>query len=1161
MTFCPGNDRLRAFLDAELPEDERGEIETHVETCPRCQELLDGWTAAGAAGLPPLPPVLPGYPEANEESTRHQAAHPSDQVLPGAPGYEIIRELGRGGVGVVYLARQLRPPRLVALKTLQVGRGGNPRDRARFRNEAESLALLQHPNIVPVYEVGECGDRPFFTMEYMGSGDLNGRLGSKPLPPREAALLVETLARAAHHAHQRGVIHRDLKPSNILLADASPPGARPRDEAGEPALSAAVAAALKISDFGLAKCVSEGSNRTHLTRDGLPQGTPGYMAPEQAWGRLAEVSVATDVHALGAILYRLLTGRRPYEGDTEQEIIFKTQAEEEVPLPPSVSNPAARGDLEVICMKCLEKEPARRYQTAGELAEHLRLFLDGKPVPVRPLGWLERLARWGRRNPALAAVGGVAVALLLAATGVSVAWAAHADRQSVRIRQALDESRRVTAEAELDRGLVEANRGDVAFGMHWMARGLASAPEGCEDLTWAIRANLTAWGRQMVTLEDCIEPPAGEVLAFAPDGRAAWFVAPDGRTVRCWDLAAAQVVGQALRHATAAVECLAVSPDGKRVACGGRFGVHVWDAATGKLDASLASPVSVAGLAYSPDGRSLVLAVVEKDRNVRLATVSRVWDGKTLSPPGVVIGRTGLVALVPSRDGHTLFTADRLADRELRRWDAATGQPLDRILRHPVVIKVVAISPDGRRALTGGDDRVARLWDVESGQVLAVLHHRNPLTAVAFDKDGRTLLTAAARDAIRVWHVPEEAASFPGQRHPARVRVVAVSPDGSLVATGADDRQVRLWKTSSGKLVPAGDPLPHGSPIQAIAFSPDGKVVATAAAQEPKGAQLWDTSTRERRAVLAHPDNLSQVCFSPDGRLAATAGFRGDVRVWDVSSGRPALPRPLVHGLAVWAVTFSPDGRTLITGGRDRMVHRWDVATGAEIGTPLRHDDRVRVAAFHPTDQRTLLAVGDDGVARLWNATTGNLDHRLVHGCPITVAGFAGDGRFALTGGQDGKARIWDTATGREVERPLEQGGGLRALAASRDGKWAVTASEDGTARLWAIRGGRPIGPPLRHDPCALCAAIDPAGRWVVTAGFDQTARLRPAPAELIGAPESIALWVQAITGGDLGPRGDLRPLAPPVWRQRQSALRQFAGLPLGAVGAPSSAARESQAP
>jgi serine/threonine protein kinase/formylglycine-generating enzyme required for sulfatase activity len=427
-----------------LPERECGEIEEHVETCRRCQESLDGLTSSRAKNFPAFPPVLPISPELNGKTTTPLTADPPDPAFPVVPGYEILRELGRGGVGVVYLARQLHPPRLVAFKTLQPGREWVPRDRARFRTEAESLALLQHPNIIPVYEVGEFGDRPFFTMEYLGGGDLHTRLVGRDLPLREAALLVETLAQAIHHAHQRGVIHRDLKPANVLLADPS---------------AAPLAAGLKITDFGLAKCATEDAQRTCLTTEGLPHGTAGYMAPEQAGGRLSEVSVATDVYALGAILYRLMTGRIPFEGAPALEIILKTQSDTESPPRPSAVRPEARGDLEVICMKCLEKEPARRYASAAEMADDLRRFLENRPIRARPTPAWRRLGKWSRRKPS------AAVLLVLAALS-PVALVAFAQTFAHGVRKARAEELRNTlfsAEAVRLAPIVRQLREDLWF--------------------------------------------------------------------------------------------------------------------------------------------------------------------------------------------------------------------------------------------------------------------------------------------------------------------------------------------------------------------------------------------------------------------------------------------------------------------------------------------------------------------------------------------------------------------------------------------------------------------------------------------------------------------------------------------------------------------------
>ena len=307
----------------------------------------------------------------------------------GVPGYEILEPLGEGGMGVVYKARQVKLDRIVALKMIRDGGHARAEALARFRTEAEAIARLQHPNIVQVFEVGEHDGQPFLAMEFCPGGGLDRKLGRAALPPREAATLMETLAQAMEAAHRARVVHRDLKPANVLLsADGTP----------------------KISDFGLARKLDEAGQ----TQTGAVMGTPSYMAPEQAEGS-KEVGPATDVYALGAILYELLTGQPPFRGSTTYHTIQQVLSEE--PTAPRKLNPTVPRDLAAICLKCLEKEPAKRYSTAANLAEDLRRFSSGEPIRARPVGSLGRLWRWCRRNPAVASsLAGIALLLLSIAT-------------------------------------------------------------------------------------------------------------------------------------------------------------------------------------------------------------------------------------------------------------------------------------------------------------------------------------------------------------------------------------------------------------------------------------------------------------------------------------------------------------------------------------------------------------------------------------------------------------------------------------------------------------------------------------------------------------------------------------------------------------------------
>jgi tetratricopeptide (TPR) repeat protein len=359
------------------------------------------------------PPTVPTKPSSSETLP-----------LPQVPGYEVLGELGRGGMGVVYKARQQGLNRLVALKTLRAGSSAHGSELARFRSEAEALARLRHPHIVQVYEVGEQDGQPFFALEFVEGGSLAERLADQPPTPREAAALTATLARAVHAAHQAEIIHRDLKPGNVLLTAGGTP---------------------KIADFGLAKQLDAADRRTQT---GTVLGTPAYMAPEQAEGDTHRIGPATDVWALGAILYEMLTGRTPFKGTSAWAIL--DQIREAEPARPAQLRARLPRDLETICLKCLEKDPTRRYATGAELADDLDRFLADEPVRARPLSLAGRLVKWTRRRPAVALLW---CALGLAGTALAGAAVAH-----LRARLVEERAEALTVEADELRGAAAARR-------------------------------------------------------------------------------------------------------------------------------------------------------------------------------------------------------------------------------------------------------------------------------------------------------------------------------------------------------------------------------------------------------------------------------------------------------------------------------------------------------------------------------------------------------------------------------------------------------------------------------------------------------------------------------------------------------------------------------
>jgi serine/threonine-protein kinase len=408
------------------------ELRQQIEAMRSMESLLGiGQPASGSMRKPPPSTGQPNTPSPGSSLPR---------VV--FPGYEVLGVLDRGGMGIVYRARQVGLKRLVALKMILAGPHATAAQRVRFRTEAEVLARLRHPNIVQIYEVGEVEDRPYFAMEYVAGGSLADRLAGTPLPSRSAAELTETLARTVEYAHQCGILHRDLKPANILLQS---------DSADK-----AAGFSPRISDFGLARILDDPTESAaqRQTRTGTILGTPSYMAPEQTEAERGKIGPAVDVYALGAILYEMLTGRPPIQGETTLDTLEQVRLQE--PVPPRRLQPKVPRDLETICLKCLRKEPHRRYASAAALADDLRRFLEGKPILARPASVWSQGVRWARRQPALASL--IAVSVLgvvsLLGSGLWFTEQLRSERDHAWAEQRQADEERQAAQRERD----EANR-------------------------------------------------------------------------------------------------------------------------------------------------------------------------------------------------------------------------------------------------------------------------------------------------------------------------------------------------------------------------------------------------------------------------------------------------------------------------------------------------------------------------------------------------------------------------------------------------------------------------------------------------------------------------------------------------------------------------------
>jgi hypothetical protein len=591
--------------------------------------------------------------------------------------YEVLGELGRGGMGVVYRARHVHLNRTVALKMIVGGAHLSPAHLERFRTEAEAVARLQHQNIVQVYDVGEHDGAPHIALELVDGGNLAKKAEGKPQNAKFAAQTTETLARAVHVAHQAGVVHRDLKPANVLLTlDGQP----------------------KVTDFGLAKNLEAGQGQTHA---GGILGTPSYMAPEQAAGRVHDIGPPTDIYALGCILYELLTGH-PFRRDTPIATI-RMVLDGEV-IPPRQLVPGVPRDLDTICLKALQKPTHRRYATAEALAEDLRRFLDGEPIRARPIGPAERFAKWVRRKPARAATLGTGVVAAAALLVLGV-WsylaitrrAEEAEKARAQAHEALAEGTRRMVRLNVANSTRHLNDGDFLSSALWFAEALR-LEEGGPDRERVHRVRLNA------VLRRCPRPVREWLhegaLTDAAFGGGRVLVAAEDGTARVWDVATGGPAGPPLEHGVA-VKVAALSPGGTAAATGGADGaLKFWDVATGRVTASAQTGAAVLAVAFSPDGRAVLTGGA--------AGRVRAWDpatGAERFTPTAFAGPVTAVAWFP--DGTRVAAASR--DGTARVIDARTGQPVSPPLKHAVPVWSVAVAPDGKRVATASADGTARV--------------------------------------------------------------------------------------------------------------------------------------------------------------------------------------------------------------------------------------------------------------------------------------------------------------------------------------------------------------------------------------------------------------------------------------------------------------------
>jgi WD40 repeat protein/serine/threonine protein kinase len=1057
--------------------------------CPNCGQPFDPAAARGLClrclaklGTNPLPAPPPNLAAINAP------------LLPGRihyfGDYELLEELKRGGMGVVYRARQISLNREVAVKLILAGPFASEDFVQRFRLEAETISQFRHPNIVQIYEAGEHEGQPYFAMEFVPGRTLADLAGRHALPPREAARLMLTVARAVHYVHERGVLHRDLKPTNILL-----------DELGQP----------RVTDFGVAKRLDQLEG---LTLTGQILGTPAFMPPEQISAQHGEVTTRSDVYSLGAVLYFLLSGRPPF---LEPSVTGMLKAvSEKDPPPVRQINPNLPPDLETICLQCLAKEPARRYDSAEALARDLERWLAGKPILARPVGLLERQWMWMKRNPVVSVLC-VILALSVIVGGAGVVWEWRlSERNLIRAEVVGRELLATTVR-------IQSQKAEEMFGQHKPHEALALL---------AADARLDPANRVPVSrLRSALSSRSyAQPLTLPFDDSSALYIAQmssDGNRIittdmekrmRLWNVTTGQPIGPPIELPDK-LNLTAFSADGKTLmTLVANDAACLWDAQTGEQQSRFPCRGATEAAALSPNGLMVVVGMT----NGQIVTFDRRQPGHE-QRRAAHAGRVNWVEF--SADGRFLATGSD--DHSAKVWDARKGFELVTSVQQSNEVQCANLSPDGARLVTLSDPNSARLWELPSGRPIATLSNADLGVPAVFSPDNARIVLAGSPSAVLLFDAATGRQLLHYDGHAKQILNLGFSPDGQRVASCSTDDTVQIWDVHTGTAL--SEPIRHEEWATIGQFDPSGQRLMTDSLAGR--VHLWDISPRTALASLVRTtgEAVKSAQLSHDTTELFTISHNGAVRVWNARTA--SLIRTIREGgadfvrsaafnegltkavlaeggsnvtffnLATGVNTaiqvpakdkigevfnFSPDGRRVALAASN-TVFVYDAETGTLLLGPLRcispvegFDHTIFALSFSP-DGRKLAAACNDFIARVWDASNGAVLADFLHQGPVHSVEFSPDGARLLTSAFDNTARIWDLTNTNSPLHIFRHAEVPTGAIFSADGRRALTGTLGNEAFLWNTETGQRVGVAMPHSHLAFPVAFSPSGSEALT--------------------------------------------------------------------------------